>query len=290
MSYVGRFAPSPTGALHFGSLLTAVASFLDAKQHNGRWLVRIEDIDPPREPKGSSEQILRTLEQFHLYWDEPVLYQSTRHEAYAHALQQLKNKQHLFPCCCPRKSLIKGIHHYPCPTPATAHDSAWRFLCPDKQMCLNDELQGKQCYQLTKDIGDFVLLRRDGLWAYQLAVVVDDEFQGITHIVRGTDLLDSSIRQQLIINALNFTPIHYKHVPVATAQTGHKLSKQTGAKHIHTTQPNHVLWQILHWLKQAPPTELKIANLDDLLAWGITHWDSSKLQKTQSMLAPRAYL
>lgn len=290
MTYVGRFAPSPTGALHFGSLLAAVASFLDAKKNDGLWLLRIEDLDPPREPPGSADSILRTLEQFHLFWDADVLYQSQRHDAYLQAFNQLKQQNQVFACPCPRRLLKQGIHHRPCVPIKDLNDCAWRFACPDESLQVYDALQGKQYYSLLEDIGDFVLLRRDGLWAYQLAVVVDDAFQGVNHIVRGMDLLDSSARQHLLIQALGFTHPTYKHFPVATELDGFKLSKQAGAKAVETNKPEIVLWQILHWLRQSPPQALKGAGLDETLGWGIDNWDISKLAMIKSIPAMDDFL
>lgn len=292
MSYVGRFAPSPTGALHFGSLLAAVASFLDARKNKGIWLVRIEDLDPPRESPKASAQILRTLEQFHLHWDGEVLYQSQRHDAYAQAFSQLKQQQQVFACWCPRKVLKNGIHHSPCLDFEHKHigNNAWRFSCPSLQLQIADGIQGAQCYNLRDEIGDFVLLRRDGLWAYQLAVVVDDEFQGVNQVVRGIDLLDSSARQHLLIDALGFSHPIYKHIPVATELDGHKLSKQTCAQAVQTPKPSLVLWQALAWLRQSPPNELKHSSIEEVLTWGVENWDLMPLNRIQSMPAPDEFL
>lgn len=290
MSYVGRFAPSPTGALHFGSLVAAVASFLDAKKNNGTWLVRIEDLDPPRESPDACKKILSTLEQFHLFWDGEILYQSQRYDAYEQAFEQLKSQNQVFPCWCARKTLKNGIHHSPCPTSGVLGENAWRFSCPDRNLKVADEIQGSQSYQLCEQIGDFVLLRRDGLWAYQLAVVVDDEFQGVNQVVRGIDLLDSSARQHLLIDALGFSHQAYKHIPVATELDGHKLSKQAGSQTVLTQEPSLVLWQILDWLKQSPLVELKGASIDEILNWGIENWDINPLRCIQSMPAPNEFL
>ncbi|HEY0665566.1 MAG TPA: tRNA glutamyl-Q(34) synthetase GluQRS, partial [Gallionella sp.] len=204
-SYRGRFAPSPTGPLHFGSLVAAVGSYLDAKHHRGTWLVRMEDLDTPRCVPGAAEDILRTLDAFSLHSDEPVLYQSRRTAAYEEALQQLKDSGTAYPCCCTRKeiadSALHGIEGFV--YPGTCRDGmahqrstpAWRVRTDDAPVAFEDGLQGAQSQHLERDIGDFVVKRADGLFAYQLAVVADDAFQGITHVVRGADLMHSTARQ-----------------------------------------------------------------------------------------------
>ncbi|MCD8523482.1 MAG: tRNA glutamyl-Q(34) synthetase GluQRS [Saccharospirillaceae bacterium] len=205
LPYIGRFAPSPTGPLHFGSLLAAVASYLDARAHNGRWLVRIEDLDPPREDPSAAGAILHILEAYGLHWDGEVRYQSQRHDAYQQVLEQLIRGDLAFPCQCSRKQLGGRPHQGNCRCQAQ-QDIAWRFLCPADELCFDDGLQGVWCSQLREEIGDFVIKRRDGPWSYQLAVVSDDIDQGVTHIVRGIDLIDSTARQILLYQALCHTP------------------------------------------------------------------------------------
>jgi len=294
MSYVGRFAPSPTGPLHFGSLLAALASFLDARAQNGQWLVRIEDLDPPREQPGASDDILCTLEAYHLTWDGTVLYQSQRGDRYDAALEQLAHQGNAFPCACSRKQLQGLPHQVRCPTPVNP-DHAWRFLCPAGELTLHDGLQADHHYDLAEDIGDFVIRRRDRLWSYQLAVVVDDEDQGITHVVRGIDLIDSTARQHLLQQALGYHIPAYTHLPVATEVNGQKLSKQNLAlplisdSHTDDTEIVATLWQALHWLRQCPPEALKHESIDGLLDWATHHWQPEVLREITEQPAPVAF-
>lgn len=238
--YVGRFAPSPTGDLHQGSLVCALASYLDARAHNGTWLIRIENIDPPREKENAIKNQLRILDILEMHSDEPILYQSHRLNAYGEALEYLKKQGKAYGCCCTRKSIEeeqkkKGLdpHVYPgtCRKGLNGHVArSWRFWVPTGVINFKDRWDGKVFSQnLETEVGDFVLKRADGLWAYQLAVVVDDAFQGITHIVRGADLLDNTPRQIALQNALNVPTPKYMHVPLVLAADGLKLSKQNGA-------------------------------------------------------------
>ena len=228
--YRGRFAPSPTGPLHFGSLVAALGSYLDAKAHGGEWLVRMEDIDTPRNMPGAADDILRTLERFGLEWDGPVLYQSSRIEAYEAALEDLRRRNLVFPCGCSRKDV--GDRY-----PGTCRDGirgrlntpSWRFRASDEAVTFEDRRLGSQQQNVRDYAGDFVLKRADGLFAYQLAVVVDDAYQDITDVVRGEDLLDSTARQILLQRALSFPQPRYLHLPVVLNESGQKLSKQTGA-------------------------------------------------------------
>jgi glutamyl-Q tRNA(Asp) synthetase len=228
--YRGRFAPSPTGPLHFGSLVAALGSYLDAKAHGGEWLVRIEDLDTPRNVPGAADDILRTLERFGLEWDGPVLYQSSRLEAYEAVLEDLRRRHLVFPCGCSRKDVgdrypgtcrhgIRGRLDTP----------SWRFHVSDEIIRFDDRRLGPQQQNVQEYVGDFVLRRADGLFAYQLAVVVDDAFQGVTDVVRGEDLLDSTARQILLQRALDLPQPRYLHLPVVLNEAGQKLSKQTGA-------------------------------------------------------------
>ncbi|TVQ74312.1 MAG: tRNA glutamyl-Q(34) synthetase GluQRS, partial [Chromatiaceae bacterium] len=201
-AYTGRFAPSPTGPLHFGSLVAAVISWLDARTHGGTWRVRMEDLDPPREEPGAADRILRTLDAHGLHWDGPVLYQSTRLTAYADAMQQLREQGRAYDCGCTRREIaalaLQGLEGPVYPgtcregLPAGKSPRALRVRTHDDPICFSDRAQGEVCQQLASQIGDFVIRRADGLTAYQLAVVVDDAFQGVTHVVRGIDLLAST--------------------------------------------------------------------------------------------------
>ena len=240
--YIGRFAPSPTGPLHFGSLVAAIASFLEAKAQGGKWLVRMEDLDKPREMAGAADDILRTLEGFGFEWSGEVIYQSQRAAIYEAALNTLETKKLIYPCTCSRKEIadsltltsIEGkIYPKTCLTHAPRPNihAALRAITLDKNIQFNDAIQSQNkdmlSQNLAKEIGDFVLKRADGFYAYQLAVVVDDAAQGVTHVVRGADLLDSTPRQIYLQQLLNFPTPNYAHVPIAVNKNGEKLSKQT---------------------------------------------------------------
>lgn len=250
--YRGRFAPSPTGPLHMGSLVTALASWLDARAHGGQWLVRIEDIDTPRCVRDADHDILRTLARVGMTPDAPPVWQSRREPHYADALRRLDAAGHLYPCGCSRKEIADSLvhvreRHQTLGYPGTCRHGlngklprAWRVRVPDGPaalVCFDDRWQGRQCQNLETELGDFVLRRADGLWAYQLAVVVDDGLQGITHIVRGADLLDSTPRQIHLQHLLGLPTPAYLHVPVVVNQAGEKLSKQSGAQAIDTIAP-----------------------------------------------------
>ena len=235
--YIGRFAPSPTGPLHFGSLVAALASFLDARAAAGRWLVRIEDLDGPRSVPSAADEILRTLERLGLNWDSEVLYQSKRHSLYADAIRRLQGGTYW--CTCSRREVadsslglaVDGAHIYPgtCRAAGLKTGRALRGRTTADEVCFDDRVQGRRCQVLERDVGDFVLYRADGMYAYQLAVVVDDAAQGVTDVVRGADLLDSTPRQIYLQRLLGLTTPRYLHVPAAVNQAGEKLSKQTGA-------------------------------------------------------------
>lgn len=286
--YIGRFAPSPTGPLHFGSLLAALASYLDAQHHQGRWLVRIEDIDPLREDPNAASQILSVLDLYGLHWDGEVLYQSQRSDIYTEALNQLRQQGDAFPCTCSRKQLLGKPHQGVCATP-TRTDYAWRFLCPRGGRTVSDDLQTDQHYDLQADIGDFVIRRRDSLWSYQLAVVVDDNEQNITHVVRGIDLIDSTVRQQLLQQALDYQVPVYSHIPVAIEANGQKLSKQNLALPLKLDAASESLWQALFWLGQKPPAELRSCSCPNILSWGIQHWQPKVLNQVTEKAAPETF-
>jgi glutamyl-Q tRNA(Asp) synthetase len=240
--YRGRFAPSPTGPLHFGSLVTALGSYLDAKAHGGEWLVRMEDIDTPRVVPGAAGDILRTLEHFGLEWDGPVLYQSSRIDAYEAALAGLRDRGLVFPCTCSRKD---AGDRYPgtCRSGPRGQRCAisWRLRVDGETVHFNDRRLGAQSQNVEDYAGDFVLKRADGLFAYQLAVVVDDAAQGITDVVRGEDLLDSTARQILLQRALDLPQPRYLHLPVVLNALGQKLSKQTGAEPLDLNRKQELL-------------------------------------------------
>lgn len=252
--YVGRFAPSPTGRLHLGSMVAAVASWLDAKVHGGKWLVRMDDLDPPREVAGAADDILRTLEGFGLAWDGPVVYQSKRHEMYRAALDDLVQSGFAFGCACTRKVLAEasGLEVYPgfCRDglPAGVSPRSWRFKMPAAPaLAWDDRMQGMQSME-REAVGDVTVLRADGHWAYHLAVVVDDAAQGITDVVRGADLLSSTGAHVALQQALKFVTPRYAHVPVMHNNQGQKLSKQTKAAPVEVKNASQVLLTVFEHL------------------------------------------
>ncbi|MHB1403908.1 MAG: tRNA glutamyl-Q(34) synthetase GluQRS [Thiobacillus sp.] len=280
--YVGRFAPSPSGPLHFGSLVAAVASWLDARAAGGRWLVRMEDLDRPRCEPGAADIILRQLEAYGLAWDGAVLVQSRRDDAYAEALDALKESGAAYPCACTRSQLAQAPRNregeiiYPgtCRNglPAGAVARAWRVRVPDVNTHFYDRIYGDLQQNLAHEVGDFIVRRADGLFAYQLAVVVDDAFQGITHVVRGADLLWNTPRQIHLQTLLGLPTPSYAHVPLVTNAAGQKLSKQTRAPALPGTGRSAVLAQALAALGHPPPAELAGAEPAGQLAWAVTHW------------------
>lgn len=257
MAYRGRFAPSPTGKLHFGSLVAALASWLRARHAGGAWLLRVEDIDPPREVPGSAAAILATLERLGFGADAPALFQSRRGAAYAAALQRLRDDGSAFPCWCSRAELgAAGAAHRDgrCIAPARdGQEPAWRLRVPRADIEFEDVLQGPQRQNVRDAVGDFVLKRADGLWSYQLACVVDDGFQGITEVVRGADLLDSTPRQILLQRMLGLPTPAYLHLPVAVDACGCKLSKATDAPPVEARDPRAAIAGALRFLGQAVP-------------------------------------
>lgn len=280
--YVGRFAPSPSGPLHFGSLVAAVASWLDARAAGGRWLVRMEDLDRPRCEPGAADIILRQLEAYGLAWDGAVLVQSRRDDAYAEALDALKESGAAYPCACTRSQLAQAPRNregeiiYPgtCRNglPAGAAARAWRVRVPDVSTHFHDRIYGDLQQNLAHDVGDFIVRRADGLFAYQLAVVVDDAFQGITHVVRGADLLWNTPRQIYLQTLLGLPMPSYAHVPLITNAAGQKLSKQTLAPALPGTGRSAVLAQALAALGHPPPAELAGAEPAEQLAWAAARW------------------
>lgn len=283
-TYRGRFAPSPTGPLHMGSLIAALASYLDARAHKGVWLLRMEDLDPPREPEGAAEIILSQLEALHLHWDGAVLYQSQRLEAYADALSELKHQQLCFPCSCTRQRLksLGGVYDGHCRSAAAdtrAGSYAIRAAVVDEDCCFDDRIQGRFCQHLEKEVGDFVIKRKDGLFAYQLAVIVDDEFQQISDIVRGQDLLDSTPRQIYLQRRLGYQTPRYAHIPVIVDEHGDKLSKQSFAEAIDADNGSELIYQALAYLGQSPDSGLRGSDCETLLKWGVENWDIQAVPK-----------
>jgi glutamyl-Q tRNA(Asp) synthetase len=288
MTYRGRFAPSPTGPLHFGSLVAAVASWLDARASGGEWLVRIEDVDAPRTVPGAADQILRILEALGLHWDGDVVYQSARGERYEAALERLRAAGLVYRCRCSRReiadSAAQGIEGAIYPgtcrgrvVPAN-EAAAERFVAPDDSILFDDRVQGVIAQKAAREIGDFVLKRRDGLYAYQLAVVVDDAEAGITDVVRGADLLWSTPRQIALQRALGWPSPRYLHVPIAADRAGEKLSKQTRAPAIDVENGAVELRRALRFLGQRP---LEDASAAEVLAHAKETWDAA-------LIPPRA--
>ncbi len=281
---VGRFAPSPTGPLHFGSLVVALGSWLSARSQGGRWHVRIEDIDPPREPPGAAQDILDSLVGFGLDHDGSVIWQSTRVETYAAALQTLIDSGHAYPCRCTRSDLAAsaGRHGAACIRP-WHHDQphAWRLRLPvDARIEFEDVLQGLYTQNLRNEVGDFVLRRVDGLWAYQLAVVVDDAAQGITEVVRGADLLDSTPRQILLQRLLGLPTPKYLHLPLVRDQHGTKLSKSTQGPSVDPHNPMPVLRAALKFLGQDSATFSRMLTPRTLLDAACTRFVVQKFPMT----------
>lgn len=281
--YFGRFAPSPSGPLHFGSLLTAVASFLDARAHNGRWLVRMEDLDPDREPAGTDQLILQQLQDYGLRWDGEILYQSTRLPAYAAAMAGLQARGLCYFCDCSRQRLksLGAVYDGHCRQRqlTAADDAALRLRIDDRTIEFEDLIQGPCQERLDRDCGDFIIRRRDGLFAYQLAVVVDDAWQGITHIVRGWDLLESTGRQIYLQQLLGYATPSYAHIPIILNALGQKLSKQHFAAPIDFANRQRRLFQCFGCLGLQPPAALARSPVSDQLAWAQQHWHIQAVPK-----------
>lgn len=282
MAYVGRFAPSPTGPLHFGSLITAVASYCDAKAHHGKWLVRIEDTDIPRIYPGSEDHILRAVDAFQLEPDAEIIFQKDRLDIYEDVIQQLRQQGLVYACQCTRKMLGSNhIYQDTCRNLGLAFEhQAIRLKVEDVEICFEDRLQGRHCSELKKDLGDFVLKRRDGIINYQLAVVVDDYLQGMTHVVRGADLLDNTERQIYLGQLLGYPRMSYMHLPLAMNDQGQKLSKQNLAQALDLTQAPQLLKQALQALHQA---EVDLDAPQRMLQQAVAQWDIERIPHTTEL-------
>ena len=288
MPYIGRFAPSPTGALHFGSLVAALASWLDARAAGGRWLLRMEDLDRARARTGAAREILRQLESLGLDWDGPVSYQSARTTLYQRALEQLQRAGVVYACGCTRHEIadsalaIDGSRIYPgiCRNGVAPGKRArtLRLRTAEEAIRFHDRLQGEVTQSVAREVGDFVLRRADGAPAYQLAVVVDDAGQGVTDVVRGADLLDSTPRQILMQQLLGLPTPRYLHVPVALDAAGEKLSKQSGAVSAGVSD----LERALAFLGHAPPAPMPA---HQLLDWARKHWDPARIPRQRAIRA-----
>lgn len=281
--YVGRFAPSPTGPLHLGSAMTALASWLLARQAGGQWLLRIEDIDPPRQQAGAIEWQLRQLAALGLSPDFPVSYQSQRDEYYTQALQSLRTRGLVFVCHCSRRDLMAqgGVHRH-CVRQAGDGPGALRVRVPDATVVhFHDRLQGEQCQALDREVGDFVLRRADGLWAYQLAVVVDDAVQGISEVVRGADLLDSTPRQIFLQRALGLPTPNYCHLPLLVDARGEKLSKSGNAPAIDEREPLDTLACLWTLLGQSPDARPRAPTVAQWLRLAVTRFNLGSLLQVE---------
>ena len=285
--YIGRFAPSPTGPLHFGSLLAALASYLDARANQGKWLMRVEDLDPLREPVGSADHILQQLQDLGMDWDDEVLYQSSRLDAYEEVLHKLQEDGLCYTCDCTRPQIREMglVYNGSCRERAAPPEVpyAQRLKTDALEIGFDDEIQGHFAQQLESEVGDFVIRRKDELFAYQLAVVVDDEFQNITHVVRGWDLLDSTPRQIYLQRVLDYQEMSYAHIPIIVDEKGQKLSKQSFAPSIETDRASQAIYKALTFLGQAPPTEIEKESPKSQLQWAIGNWESQGVAKVGNL-------
>ncbi|TAJ52892.1 MAG: tRNA glutamyl-Q(34) synthetase GluQRS [Nevskiaceae bacterium] len=295
-AYRGRFAPTPSGPLHLGSLLTALASWLRARQAGGGWLLRIDDLDQARCPPGAREMIFRQLEAHGLYWDGTPRIQSEHLQEYAAALEQLRAQGGVYPCSCTRARLAIESRPGPdgpvysgrcraSPTDSAA-TNAFRWRVPGGRVVLDDPVQGQLWRDAESEIGDFVLRRSDGIYGYQLACVVDEQAQGITEVVRGADLIGSSLRQLLLLHALSLPVPAYVHLPVLATPDGRKLSKQNGAAALDERSASRNLLLCLRALGQEPPAALRGAATQEILDWALRHWSLALVIPTPQQAIP----
>lgn len=293
--YAGRFAPSPTGPLHFGSLVTALASFLRARQKNGRWLVRIEDIDPPRQPSGATQSILDSLLAHGLEWDGEASFQSKRSAYYDQAIEQLRANGLVYPCDCSRKQIkdagaqeveagLGPVYPGTCRNSPPAHSRslAIRIRVTEEIVRFQDLLQGPQEQNLSKSSGDFLIRRKDGLYSYALAVTVDDALQGITEVIRGADLLAETPRHIYLTGKLGFKVPDYGHVPVALNPAGQKLSKQNGARALDDTRPAENLAAALRFLRVPVDKDMSRMPVREITDWAIRHFSLDAIKGIES--------
>lgn len=299
---IGRFAPSPTGALHTGSLATAVGSWLMAKSAGGRWLLRIDDLDAPRQVPGMVDDILATLESFGLTWDGEIAWQSRNGDAYQEAFEKLAEEGLIYPCCCSRREIaLAASAPHPeddaIPYPGTCRHGmreggvirSWRTRVPDEQLCFDDLRTGRVCQNLFRSYGDLALRRGDGVFTYQLAVVVDDFLTGVTQVVRGDDLLPSTLRQIHLQQMLNYPRPRYCHLPLVTGPGGVKLSKRDNlVSHrlgSFLGREGALLLAVLRFLGQDPPKGLAGADCGEILQWGVDNFDVRRIPASGGELA-----
>lgn len=298
--YRGRFAPSPSGPLHFGSLVAALGSYLDARAQGGEWLLRIEDVDQPRTVPTAADGILRTLEGFGFEWDGEVIMQSRRLDLYHAALVRLQLDGDVYPCSCSRSEIaaasrlpsVDGGLLYPgtCRNGLADGKAArsWRLCVPNREFCYVDRVQGEARQNLQREVGDFVLLRADGQYAYQLAVVVDDAAQGVSAVVRGVDLLDSTVRQIWLQQRLGLPTPSYAHLPVVVNAAGEKLSKQTQAKAVDPADGSTLLACALEFLGHPVPAEMHKVPVVDFWRWAISVWSMARVPAVRGIFAVSA--
>jgi len=297
--YRGRFAPSPTGELHFGSLIAATASYLQARVNKGEWLVRIEDIDEIRTIAHSDLHILQALEQLGFEWDGDLIYQSQRKSLYQDYLDSLIEAKQVFACDCTRRQLRQKAEQqnldlavYPAVYPGICRNKSLPLTAQLAQRCLTtstdirfiDQVQGNYEVNLAQDCGDFIVKRRDGFFAYQLVVVIDDAEQGITDIVRGADLLSSTPQQIYLQQLLNLAPVNYAHLPVAMQKNGNKLSKSHQDLAVRHQNPAEILCSVLTYLQQSPPPELALSKVNEIWQWAFENWEISKISPRREII------
>jgi len=283
---IGRFAPTPSGLLHFGSLVAAVASFADARANGGQWLLRMEDLDPPREIPGAKAAIVATLEAYGFEWDGPVVYQSERHTHYQAVIDHWFQQGLAYACTCSRKTLEPYGSVYPgfCRNAGHSPDgAAIRLRVPELRYGFDDHVQGRFEQHLGREVGDFIIRRRDGLYAYQLAVVLDDGAQGVTDVVRGADLLDSTPRQLYLQELLGLPSPSYLHVPLIVQPDGHKLGKRYRSAPLNEKEASQLLLRALRTLGQGPTAGLAAALPREILHWAVKHWRAEAIPKAQCL-------
>lgn len=289
-TYIGRFAPSPSGPLHFGSLIAALGSYFQAKSQHGQWLVRIEDLDPPREMPGAASLILSTLEHYGLHWDQSVIYQSQRHDIYQQQIQTWLESGHAYYCQCTRKQIKQsgGFYLGTCRNKAisTPENCSIRLKVDEAIEEFYDDKHG--AIQIPRQLAqeDFIIKRRDGLFAYNLAVVLDDINQGITQVVRGADLIEPTGRQINLYRTLQHPEVSYVHLPLAVDAQGNKLSKQNHAPAVDTKNPKQTLIQVMHFLGFTLPLDFESASIEQMLQWGSQNWNLNQLPNTLTLNSP----
>ena len=287
MNYIGRFAPSPSGPLHFGSLIAALGSYFQAKSQQGTWLVRMEDLDPPREMPGAADMILRQLEAYALFWDGEVMFQSNRHEVYQAKINQWLEAGLAYYCGCSRKQIkASGGYYQGYCQDKTLDDGAIRIRVERPVYQFWDEKHGIIKIPPALAEEDFIIKRRDGLFAYNLAVVLDDIEQGVTQVVRGADLIEPTGRQISLYQILNAEPVSYLHLPLAVDGQGNKLSKQNHATAIDLQQPKPTLIRAMAFLGFDLPQDIANGNLDEILSWGCRNWSLNQLPSETEITSP----